>query len=828
VSALWRDVNLGLRMLWRRPAFTAVAIVSLVLGIGINTALFTLVDALFLNPLPHVDEPDRLVAVYHSIENAEGGAAGERNLSYDNYLYLREKTETLSGLALSFWQPMNVSGGDQPDRVSAVYATPDYFTVLGIEPEMGSFFTDEHHEPPTGDRVLVLGHSTWQRLFAGDSEIVGRKVELNGRPYTVLGITPRGFNSVDLAANGDVFIPLLNFKDLSPFSIYFDQRGVSIFRAIGRLAHGVSREEASAEIRLLSNQLAAEFPSDLENFGGLAKPLAETTIRSDDRERYVAKSWTLGYGAALVFLIACLNVAGLLAVRGAERKGELALRRAVGAQRGRLLGQLLAENLVLFTVAGLLSLPVARWALDLLWAYRPPQFARDALTLQIEPGMTAFALALALAGGLLFGLLPALGASKPDLVADLKDGRGRKNNSGSAGPVWLRPRGLWVSAQLALALVALIAAGLFIEHLRGLRSVDLGFTWEKLAVLAVSPGDQNYDEARGEELYREIRERLESLGGVEGVGLSENRLMRGATTHHQVFVAGSEEATQIGSRTSHRTNVVAPGFFKAVGIPLLEGEDFRESLPEGAPPRAIVNETMARTLWPGESAIGKTFHFDFPDTEAVEVIGVVGDAKYREIDESEQFFIYVPLAQNYSPTLYLHARAAGDPSALLPVLRREIAEIDPQLAVFGLATMAEYIGEALWLQRVTASALSLFGLLALVLSAVGIYGVISYWVSQRRHELAIRSALGAQGGALVRAVYAEAFWVVGVGLVLGVLLAFFGLEPVIGPQLGEISAFQPTIYAAAVLVLLAIAALACWQPARRARRAEPASVLRSE
>lgn len=825
---LWRDGRLGLRSLLRKPAFLAAVCLSLMIGIGANTAIFILLDQVFLHPLPGVERPDRLVAIYHNLKGTSGQYEGFRTLSYPNYLDLRGHLDTLQDVALFFWQPMSLSGGSDPERVVAMYVTSNYFPVLGLDPHHGRFFGPDDDAAPGRGEVLVLGHGCWRRMFGADPGVINRKVVLNGRPFTIIGIAPPGFKGTELAADAGVFIPVTMFPAMSPFGQYFDLRGAAVFRAFGRLAPDATLAQADEELMRRSKHLAVEFPADLEGLGGRVLPLVQANVRPEERPRFEGYGRTLMIAVGLVLLIACINVANLLMVRGAERGRELALRRAVGATRGRLVRQLLAENVGLFLLGGLLSLPVARWCLDLLWSFRPPQFPADAIDLGLDPIAIFFAFGVALAAGLIFGLVPALGASSPDLVSSLKETPGGVPRRGPL-PAWLRLRHLLVVAQVALALVTLIAAGLFVRNLRSAQDIDLGFNADRLAVLTLSPGDQGYDETAGRELYRRVIERVETLPGVHGVGLSENRLLRGGVSQRQIFVEGRDAASEIGERSSHRTTIIAPGFFKAVGIILREGSDFAPDIPPDAPAQAIINETMARTLWPGEeTVVGKRFHFDYPSEPLVEIVGVVADAKYREIQEPSQFFIYLPLDQGYPPTVTLHVRTDGDPADLLATLRQAVREIDPNLPLVDVAPLSDFVDEALWLQRTLARLFSVFGVLAMLLAVLGIYGVLSYRVNQRRRELGIRVALGAGRAALVRTVYAEAAALVGAGLLIGLALAWVGLGRLTAGQLEGVDPTDPLTYGVLTLALIAVAAFACWLPALRASRVDAVKVLRSE
>ncbi len=813
MDELWRDVLFGLRGLLRKPGFATAAVLSLVLGLGTNTAIFTLLDAVFLRPLPLADL-DRLVSVYHSIRNEAGEYAGENFISYPNYLDYQERSRSFSQLALYQWGPMNLTGGSEPQRVTGMYVTPNYFDLLALEPALGRLFGTQDADPAS-EAAAVLSHGCWQRLFGGDPEIRGRTLTVNGHSLTIVGVAPPGFRGTEMRVAVDVFLPLAMFERLSPFKAYFKVRGVAIFPALGKLADGVTAEQASTEMMGLARQLEEDYPKELEGLGAKALPLVDTTIVPRDRGRYV------GYAKRLlivlvILLIACLSVANLLFVRGVERSRELAVRQALGAGRGRVFRQLLTENLLLFVIGALVSLPVAGLFLEVLWSFRPPEIAESALDLRLDFVVWGFSLAAALAVGIVFGLWPALRAARIDLVSNLKESEPLA--AGKGLPFLLRPRNLVVAMQVGLALLALIGAGLLIESLEKALEIDLGFDTDRLAVVSVAPGEQGYEEAQARDYYRRLVERARALPGVTAAALSQNRLLRGAVMRRQVFLPGREGAMEIGPMAFHRVNTVGPGFFETAGIALLKGRDFRDAEPEDLGV-AIVNETMAERLWPGEDPIGKRFHFDYPNEPPVEVVGVAAKARYRQIREPEQFFIYVPLAQSYASGMTLHVRSEGDPRALLPTLRGEARELDNALVLADVRTMRHFVDEALWLERATTSLGALFGLLALALAVVGVYGLLAYSVSRRQRELGILFALGAQRGDVVLRVLLEAGRVVFAGVVLGLVLAW---------QLLDISLLNPQTYLVWSLVLLAAALAGSFIPAWRAARINPIETLRTE
>lgn len=822
MRGLWHDVTYGLRGLVRNPGFSVAALAALTLGIGSNTAIFTVLDGVFLRPL-HLAGIERLAGVYRTLRDGAGEYVGESSLSHPNYLDYRARNHSFEELAQGQWWPMNLTGGSEPQRVTGMYVTGNYFDVLGLEADRGRLLRDDD-DSETSAPVAVLSHGAWRRIYGAEAQAVGRTLAINGEPLTIVGVAPRGFHGTVMGIAVDVFVPLHSFRRLSPYGAYFDDRGVSLFPGIGRLREGVGVEQASDELMALARQLAAEYPETLDELGAKALPLAQSAIAAGNRGRYRR------YGArllvvVLILLIACLSVANLLFVRGVKRARELAVRQALGAGRGRLVRQLLTENLLLFILGGLGSLLVAKVFLKLLWSYRPPEMAQDALRLAVDARVWSFALATAVAVGLIFGLWPALRAARVDLTSNLKETEPLAARR--SVPFLFKPRSLVVALQIALALVAMIGAGLLLSNLRRVLEVDLGFASDRLAVLTVSPGEQGYEQAQLRSYYQRLLDRARALPGVAAAALSQNRLLRGSTIQREVYLPGDDKPRQIGARTHHRINAVGPGFFAAVGIPLRSGRDFRDAEPE-EPALAIVNETMAERLWPGRDPIGQRFHFDYPTTPPLEVVGVVADAKYRHIREDEQFFIYRPLAQDLVASVTLHVRTAGDPAALLEPLARAVRALDPSLVQVDVGTMRSFVEEAQWSERSSTSLLALFGALALALALLGIYGLLAYTVEQRQRELGILVALGARGGDVVKTVLGEALQVAAAGIVVGLASAYFLLEPLMANQLEGVSVLEPGICLLWSSVLLLAALAGSLLPAWRATRTNPIEALRAE
>lgn len=828
MGSLLRDGKHGLRLVRRRPGFALAAIASLVLGIGLNTAVFSLLDEVFARPLP-VEDLETLTTIYGTRRSDGGPFSGLYNWSYPDFRDLRENSRSFESMAAFQWYPMNFAGGAEPIRAKGMFATAEYFSLLGLEPHLGRFFLANADEVPGEPREVVLSYSSWRRHFGADPAVLDRTVRVNGETFQVVGVGPERFRGTVMTASIDFWLPMTTYPVVGPYGDWFEVRGTGFFVILGKLRTGVGPEQAEAEMMALSAQLEERFPKEMEGIGARVRPLRDNVFVPGDQARYQGYARTLRWASALILLVCGLNVAHLLVVNGLGRRQEIALRQAIGAPRGRIARQMMAESLVIFGLGGLLALPAAGFLLQLLWSFRPPQLPADALALALDSRVFVFAFVTTAVSGMVFGALPAWWASRIDLVGQLRLG----TRTGTPGGLtrWLGVRRLLVIGQVALAVVAMFSAGLFLRALQSTHQLDLGYATESLLVVSLAPGEAGLDEETTRGFYERLVEEVSALPGVAAASLSENRLLRGAIWQQQVFWEGSEEAAVIGERASHRTNAVIPGFFETVGIELLEGRDFSTSLDRAdTPPVAIINRTMAATAWPGEDPIGRRFTFDYPDHQLVEVVGVVEDTKYRHVREPEQFFIYLPLAQRFSARITLHVRAEEGvaPTALLEPVRRQIRTLAPELPLADASPLNRFVAEDLWLDRVSTSLLAAFGLLALALAAVGIYGVLAQFVDNRKREFGIRLSLGAGRVDLLRQLAVEVLALLGLGTLLGAGLtwALLRLGGALQAQLSEVRAGDPMTLGAVLLLLVAAAALGGWLPWYRAVSTDPASALR--
>lgn len=815
-----QDLRGGLRSLGRSPAITLFSVLLLALGIGAGTAVYVLLDTVFLHPLV-VREPDRLAAIFRTVRTASGEYTGFNPVSYPDFLDLARRSERFSELSAYQTTAVSFAAGGEAERVQGMFASANYFDLLGLKPLRGRFFLPGEDVSETASPVAVLSHAAWGRLFGADPGILGRRISLNGKSFEIVGIAPKGFTGTDFSRAADLWIPLASFRELSPYGEFFEDRGFAPFLCMGKLRRGVDAGVAEEELKAIAAQLAVEFPETDGDKGLTQLPLVTAALPARDRGRYVNFGRTITVSFGLVLFVACFNIGNLLLVRGFDRLGDSAVRQAFGASRLQALRPHLLESSLLFVLGGILSLPVARWGLGVLWSLRPPELAEASPDLRLGASAVGFAWLLTAVTGLCFSILPAIQTLRPEHNSLFQISRpvGDRRH-------WTR-LGVPVSIQVGLTFIAMVGAGLFARSLAAARDVDLGFDAERMAVLTVAPGDQGYAEERGRLYYESLLERIRALPGVESATLSENRLLRGAILRNEIFREGEDIPVTNGEQTAHRINVVVPGFFKTVRIPLLAGRDFGETDCATCPGVIIVNQALAEALWPGDEAVGRRIHLGNQEDPPFEIVGVARNAKYRNIFEPQEFFIYRPLSQSYVSAMTLHVRTAvRDPEELLPAIQSEARKIDPQLPFADVGTMDQFIAKALWFERISSLLLLALSLLALILALLGIYTAATYSVGRRTRELGIRLALGASRWKLQRMILLETALVMGAGVALGWALALFGLSRMIAGQLHGVDAGSPPIYAVQALLLLAAGLSGAYLSSRKILKIEPAGVLR--
>ena len=814
ISFLLRDLRYAIRTFRNSPTFAAVAIASLALGIGVNTAIFNLVSAVLLRPLP-VPEPGGLVSMY-TLDRANPGFL---SCSYPNYRDYRDHNTVFSGLLLFSTVPISLSGNGEPHDLTGQIVSGNYFDVLGTRAVLGRTFVPQEDLVPGAQAVAVISYRLWTRAFASSRQAIGTTVSLNNHPFTIVGVAPKNFHGANALVNPDFWVPMMMYRQVFPMADWFAQRRALLFTPIGRLKKGVSRQQAEANMKALAAQLEREYPKDNEGRTVVLIPLAEAAIHPNFRGAFMlAGGLALGV-SGLVLLIACANVGNLLLVRAAGRRKEIALRLALGVGRGRLVAQLITESTLLAVMGGAVALVLARWVRDLLWSARPPWMLEGDSVPGMDSRVLAFTFLLSLLAGVVFGLAPALNAAGADLATELRERRSPWTSAGRRVSL----RSVLVIGQVALSVIALTGAGLFIRSLGYARRINPGFETAHLATLSLNVEERGFSEAAGREYYERVLRRVRTLPGVDAASLASNAPFD-VTRARSFSVDGQDTAA--GPGTVALIDSVEPGYFQAVRIPVLRGRAFANGDAPGSPRVALVNETMARRFWSGKDPIGRQLRF-FGESTPVEIVGVAKDSVYLSLGEPPRLMVYLCLRQNYSPTATLYMRTSGEPDAMLGVLRREVQKLDSGVLLSDLQTLPSVVQESLWAPRLGAVMFAAFGLLAGLLTLVGIYGLISYSVGQRTREMGIRMALGAQARDVLLQVTAEGMILVAWGLVLG-LLAAMTMTRIASSLLFGVSARDPLTLASVVTILFVTALAACSVPALRATRIDPMVALRDE
>lgn len=819
MSSLIQDVRFAFRLLLRNPGVTFVAVLSLALGIGANTTVFTLVKAVLLNPMP-VRDIDRVVMVATS-EVRDGAPVVLNGTSRPNFEDLRDQNTVFESASLMGFAPIALTGGGEPEQLFAQIVSGSYFDVLGPRLAAGRAFGPDDDRQIGARPVVVLSHGLWQRRFGGSTDIVGQTITLNGHPFTVMGVTAEGFRGTLPIGGPDLWVPFAMYREvLTGIGLegYNSRRGL-IFQAIARLKDGVSLEQARANSDAIGQALARDFPTDNNGRTFALTPLAESAFPPAFRRQLTLSSGVGMTVVGLVLLIACGNVANLLLARAHSRRQEIAVRLSIGASRGRLLRQLLTESVLLAAIGGVGGLLVAYWSRALLWAYRPPFLPVDALEIGFDLRVLGFAAIVSLATGILFGLAPAIQASRPELVTELKE-----RTTLPGGTRWYNIRHLLVAGQVALSLVALVSAGLFLRSLANAQRIDLGFDSEHLVILGMNAGTQGFDEARGRDLYQRALERLSAVPGVAAVTLSSAvPLFQGG--FGRTTFRDDQDINDPRNGRLIQVNEVADDYFSTLGIAVVRGRAFTAADREGSTPVVIINEATARQLFPNEEALGRRIHL-FGRPPAREIVGIARTIKYNFVGEPETTHLYLPLAQNYSSQVTVQVRAAGDPQAVLGTVRRELQAVEPSMPLLNVNTYQAVVANSLWAPRMGASLLAVFGLLALLLAAIGLYGVMSYSVSQRTREIGIRMALGAGQQTVRGMIVRQGFWLALGGVVVGVLVAG-GLSRLVTGLLFDVPGADPVTFALVSALLLIVSVTATLLPAIRASRIDPVDALRN-
>ncbi|HYV05812.1 MAG TPA: ABC transporter permease, partial [Blastocatellia bacterium] len=750
--------------------------------------------------------------------NSDSPGSNVPTLSYPNYRDFRDRNDVLAGLLCYRFSPISLSNNGVNERMWAYLVSGNYFDLLGVKPALGRFFTQQDDKAPGAHPVAVITYNCWQKRFAGSTDVVGKNVIVNGRSFTIIGVAGQGFHGSEISYVPEMWFPMMMLGQIEPGSDYLEDRDNANFFVQGRLNPGVTTQQAETQLRTIAAELAREYPNENENKTITLSPPG--LFGAFMRGPIVGFAGVLMAVVGLVLLLACTNLANLLLARATERRREIAIRLAIGAGRGRLLRQLLTESVLLAACGGVLGLGLAYWVVDAMMAFKPPMDIPLSTQLHIDYRVLLFTAAVSVMTGVVFGLLPALQATNPDLVPALKD----ETSIGGYRRSWLR-NGL-VVFQVSLSLLLLICAGLVLRGLQRAQFLSPGFVAQHAIEMSFDLNLQGYDGARSKQFKRNLLERVRGVPAVQYAGLSNFVPLSLNINNNNVFVEGAPQERG-ANIPSTMTSAASPGFVPALGVDLLEGRDFTDEDGDTRPRAAVVNEAFARRFWPGQSALGKRFSFQGVSGPWIEVIGVMRDGKYFSLGEDPSPFIYVNLRPTDGSYLTLMVRTSSEPQGVIGALRNEFHELDSNLPVYSVRTMTEHMALPLFPARVAATLLGSFGVLALILAAIGIFGVMSYAVSQRTREIGIRMALGADAARILRLVIGQGLKLILFGLAIGLVAAFAGTR-LMSSLLYGVSATDSVTFGVIALLLTGVALLACYLPARRATRVDPMIALRCE
>ena len=833
---MWNDLRFGLRTLRRSPVFTAVAVLSLALGIGANTSIFSLLSQVMFRLLP-VAEPESLV-VFHTEGQREGTSSSDNHeavFSYPMYRDMRNRSQVFEGVIARSSAPVSFSSGGQTERARAELVSGNFFDVLGVKAAIGRVFTPEDDRLPGAHPVIVLSHGYWKRRFGGSPSLLNQKVNVNGHPMVVIGIAPPGFHGVLGGDTPDLLVPIMMKREATPGWDGFDDRQYRWLSIFARLKPGVSVRQAEAAMQVVYRAASEEDIAQMKHHH----------FDQRDRERYLGQKLALLPAAqginplrddwetpllalmamvGLVLLIACSNVANLMLARANGRQKEIAIRLAIGAGRGAIVRQLVVESLIIALVGGALALIVTTWTTAALLRLLPDDATGGWLAASLDWRTLGFCAALAIGTGLLFGLAPAIASTRPDLAPALKEQSG--NAAAGGAQAWFRK--LFIVAQVALSLMLLVGAGLFGRSLFNLMTEDPGFRTEKLLRFSVDPGLNGYDIGRGRAFFSELQQRLAALPAVRSVGGARSGPFGNSLRASNITIEGyrAKEEEEVGASREG----LSADYFRTMGIPVIAGREFTERDGTGAPKVAIVNQAFAKKYASGGNLLGKHFAFGGGDKVKLdgEIVGIVRNSKYGNLREQTDPFIYVPNAQEDTlERMTFFVRALRDEGNLGPEIKTLVRNMDANLPVFNMNLMEVQIADSIYRDRLIAILASAFGALATLLAGIGLYGVVAFNVARRTAEMGLRMALGALPGDVLALVMKEVGLLVAAGAAIG-LAAATVLSRFIESQLFGMKAVDPLIFSAATVVLALAAGLAGYIPARRAARIDPIKALRYE
>lgn len=812
MNALLKDVRLASRLLVKRPLFTAVVVLTMAVAIGLNTTVFAAVEALLLRPLPGTTRPDELVQVYRTWPGLQWGSN-----SIPHYFDTREQTtDVFDGVAAWTFASFSISDGDRPQRLMGQIVSANFFSTLGVRPALGRLFVPEEDVGQGAHPIVVLGYGAWQSHFGGDSSIVGKSISINGQAMDVVGVAPNDFRGALPLVDPVAFVPLMQIGVLQKERYKpFENRGNNFLNVVARLKKGVTPAQAEARLKAVNDGLTATYPDQYAKSGVWLIRQSEAGIHPSMRTAQVGLTAVILGVVGILLLVACVNVSNLFLARARDRSREMAVRLAIGASRRQLLRQLMIESLLFALLSGVAGIAVAYMGIGVGNSIRLPMEVGVRPDLQLNAPVLAFTLVVTLLAGILFGLAPALQATRPSLIPALK-------GESPAGEGRSRVRQGLIVAQMALSIILLTGAGLFVANLRMASQLDIGFKIDGAVTASVAPGLQGYDRARTDAFYATLFERMQRTAGVQSVGMIENLPLGLGNSDSEVQIPGYTPAEGEGMNVHYAGT--SPGYLAAMGIPLVEGRDFTARDDSSAARVAIVNQRFVDRFWPGQSALGRTFK---RGGQEITIIGVVPTGKYVSLGEDPRAFMYFSHAQDWDSGMQVVVRSTAPTASVLASLRSEISALDPQMPVVDLQPLSSHLGTALLPARIAGGALGLFGVIGLLLAAIGMYGVMAHSVGQQTREIGIRMALGSTTGGVIRRVMAQGLRHVLLGSVIGIAVAggaFFLIRSVLyGTGTMTVATFLT-----APLVLLAVATLALFVPARRASRIDAQIALRHD
>ena len=821
METLWQDLRYGIRTLGRTRGLTLVGILSLGLGLGANTTIFTFINTLLLRP-PLVHDPSGLLEVWQYNTTRGSGIGSNMQLSYPEYAYYRDHNRSFSAMgAFTGESPVMIwNRGGEGETLRAALVSANFFSILGVQPALGRGFVPEEDGVATAAPVVVLSHATWRQRLASDPAIVGKSLTLNGRDYTVVGVAPAAFTGLVIGFSPDVWTPMAMQPAVSP-GLDLNERRMHWLLGVGRLKPGVTPRQASADLAVLGQQLARDFPDTNRNLMPDVVPVE--LVPAPFRGVAAGISAVLMAVVGLVLLIACANVANLLLAKASSRRREVAVRIALGANRRRLIRQMLTESVLIAMIAGAVGLLLSFWAAPLLLSLTPSSLP---LGVNVSPDarVLAFTLLASIATGIVFGLAPALQQSKSNQVDHLKDGAVHGGSSRS------RLRNLLVVAQVTACVVLLVGASLCLRSLLNARSIDPGFEIHNTVAAGLTVETFGYDETRGRAFYARLLEQIRAMPGVRHASLADHLPLGQIMRMQGVEIDGYETPRGPSGMTGLPIDMalVGPDYFETMGIPVLRGRSFTNSDDAGAPPVVMINQQMADRFWPHQNPIGQFINLMGPrdSRTRAEIVGIVKTGKYQSLGEDPKSYFYRPLLQEYQPGVQLLVRTTGD-TPIVDALRREVRALDSRMALIGIATLEQHMQLPLFPARAAGLLLGLFGVLALTLAVVGLYGVMSYSVSQRTREIGIRMALGARRSDVLRLILGQGLRLTLTGLAIGVGCSL-ALTWVLRSVLYGISPTDPLSFLAVAFVLTMVALTATYMPARWATRVDPMTALRTE